>query len=271
MSLVVSLRIPDGIVIAADSVSMVTASFGMAGDAEATCPHCSKQFAVADIHLPPMPMAASTTSFTQKLLPFHEKAAVALFGMTAVGDRTTAYHVRKLQSTTQASDFSGVSEVADALAGHVHKQLQQDISDLQDAPDDFTPLGIQVVGYDGDQTRTVELCIGKTISRTEHVGIGCDISGDTDCVSHIWDGSMSGKTIPLPNFDAFSLQDAVEYAEFLIDLTASLHRFSPMLPTVGGDVDIGLITEFRGFTWVKCRGFTRLLHDRVGGNDNGDK
>ncbi len=270
MSLVVSLRIPDGIVIAADSLSTMSGTLGIAGDLQATCPHCNEAFDIKDLTFPPMPIPTSTTSVTEKLTPFHGRYGIGLFGKGILAGKTLTYHVRKLERSTQPSDFPGVSEVAEAVGTHLQEQLQEDISNLQDAADDFAPVGAQVVGYDSEQAKTIELYIGKTISRREHAGIDCNISGDTDCVSHIWDGAASGKTVPSPDLSAFSLQDAAEYAEFLIHLTARLHGFSPMLPVVGGDVDIAIITEFQGFTWVKCRRFTRLLYDRMGEKENGD-
>jgi hypothetical protein len=270
MSLVVSLRIADGIVIAADSLSTMSSTLGIKGDLQATCPHCNESFDIKELALPPIAIPASTMSFTEKLTPFHNRYAVGSVGMGILGHKTLAYHVRKLEATTKAWDFSGVSDVADTVGSHLHEQLQEQISELQDAPDDFAPIGAQVVGYDGEQAKTIELRIGKNVGRKEHTNMGCHASGDSACVTHVWDGSRAGKTVPLPNFAAFSLQDAVEYAELLIDLTARLQRFSPMLPTVGGDVDIALITEFAGFTWVKSKRFTRLLYDRVGAKENGE-
>ena len=270
MSLVVSLRIPDGIVIAADSLSTMSSKLDITGDLQTRCPHCDESFDIKDLKLPPIPVPSSTMSFTEKLIPFHDRYAVGFVGKGILADKTLAYHVRKLENTSHASDFSGVSEVADAVGSHLQEQLQQDISDLQDAADDFAPVGTQIVGYDSEQAKTVQLHIGKNVVREEHVNMGCHVLGDNACVKHIWEGSTARQTVPLPNFAAFSLQDAVEYAELLIDLTARLQRFSPMLPTVGGDVDIALITEFQGFTWVKSKRFTRLLYDRVGEKENGD-
>ena len=44
MSLIVSLRIPDGIVIAGDSMSTMRSQIGVGGTAEIQCPNCNQHF-----------------------------------------------------------------------------------------------------------------------------------------------------------------------------------------------------------------------------------
>ncbi|MEV4809638.1 hypothetical protein [Micromonospora avicenniae] len=46
-------------------------------------------------------------------------------------------------------------------------------------------------------------------------------------------------------------QDAIDLAEFLIDVTAKFVRFTPGADTVGGPVDIAGITKHEGFKWIK--------------------
>lgn len=62
-----------------------------------------------------------------------------------------------------------------------------------------------------------------------------------------------------PNPSVFSMQDAVDYAEFLISMTATAQRFAIMIPTVGGEVDIALVTSYAGFQWIKAKSLTRQL------------
>lgn len=46
-------------------------------------------------------------------------------------------------------------------------------------------------------------------------------------------------------------QDAIDLAEFLIDATVQFVRFNPGADTVGGPVDIAGITKHEGFKWIK--------------------
>lgn len=59
---------------------------------------------------------------------------------------------------------------------------------------------------------------------------------------------------------AMPIQDAIELATFLVDLTIKFVRFSPGHATVGGPVEVASITKHEGFRWVARKHFfdTRL-------------
>lgn len=50
---------------------------------------------------------------------------------------------------------------------------------------------------------------------------------------------------------AMPIQDAIDLAEFLADLTIKFARFRPGAPTVGGPIEVAAITKHEGFRWVK--------------------
>jgi hypothetical protein len=50
---------------------------------------------------------------------------------------------------------------------------------------------------------------------------------------------------PLP------IQDAIDLAEFLVGTTINFSKFSPGPTSVGGPVDIAVITKHEGFKWIK--------------------
>lgn len=56
--------------------------------------------------------------------------------------------------------------------------------------------------------------------------------------------------IPLV-LSAMPIQDAIDLAEFLVDLTIKFSRFAPGAPTVGGPIEIAAITKHEGFKWVR--------------------
>ena len=49
---------------------------------------------------------------------------------------------------------------------------------------------------------------------------------------------------------AMPIQDAIDLAEFLVDVTIKFVRFSPGNPMVGGPVEIAAVTKHEGFKWV---------------------
>ena len=54
----------------------------------------------------------------------------------------------------------------------------------------------------------------------------------------------------IPLFDAMPLQDAVDYAIYLIHTTIETLRFEPRFPTVGGPIDV-LVIQPKGLHWVQ--------------------
>jgi hypothetical protein len=50
---------------------------------------------------------------------------------------------------------------------------------------------------------------------------------------------------------AMPIQDAIDLAKFLVDLTVNFSRFMPGAPTVGGPVEVAAITKHEGFKWIQ--------------------
>ena len=262
MTLIVSLRIPDGLIIAADSLSTVSGRINIAADITTTCPKCKQQINLPDLAMPPIPIPTSTLSYAQKLYPFRSKFGVASRGMAFLNNKSIYYHVQYLEEEYKKTDIDKVSAVAQIFLDYFDIQINKQIKDIKDAPENFSPLGFQIVGYDEDIGKTMDIEIGKISRIREITGIGCTISGDSDVVLSLWD---LGKKKPQQqaNYGSFSLQDAIEYAEFLIQTTAKYQKFANMIPTVGGDIDIALITPFKNFTWIKRKSLMEILDNNI--------
>ncbi len=50
---------------------------------------------------------------------------------------------------------------------------------------------------------------------------------------------------------AMPVQDAINLADFLVDLTKRYFAFLPGADVVGGDTDIATVTKYEGFKWIK--------------------
>jgi len=50
---------------------------------------------------------------------------------------------------------------------------------------------------------------------------------------------------------AMPIQDAIDLAKFLMELTIQCSKFSPGAPVVGGPIDIAVITKHEHFKWVQ--------------------
>jgi len=58
---------------------------------------------------------------------------------------------------------------------------------------------------------------------------------------------------PLP------IQDAIDLAEFLVETTLKFSKFKPGPQTVGGPIDIAAITKHEGFKWVKRKHYFNTI------------
>jgi hypothetical protein len=253
MSLVVSLRTADGIVIAADSLATVRAQQQIEAEVEVQCPDCESKTTVKLDELPPITFPVSTFSFAQKVFPFAKQFAVGVFGAAVVNGMSVYSHVKQMEG--KAADVSSVDEAAERVGEHFSEQLEAELGD-KELPDEVFPLGVQVVGYrasdnGGDEPATVVVRIGNEVQYEMFEDrFGCTVSGDKAVATKLWDLGREDTRLSAA-YANFSLQDALDYAEFLIQTTAEFQRFTNMLPTVGGETDIGLITPYSGFLWIK--------------------
>ena len=264
MSLIVSLRVPDGIVIAADSLATSQNLFEfVAQNVEIECPHCKKKVSGPELRLPPIPIPFSASSYTQKLFSLYDKFAIGSLGQGIVNSRSIYYHIKQFEQSKE--NPGDLDEVRRRLIDYLEKELVAQYPKYkEEAPKEWRPIGLHVNGYekvDGKQIGvTWEVFIGrKNIERKRDI-IGCTIGGDMKVVQKLWD---IGKEDPRLQFKypLFSLQDAVDLSEFLIDATSTFQRFANEVPTVGGEIDIALLTPFHGFQWLKRKKLMEILEE----------
>jgi len=265
MTLNVSLRVPDGIVLASDSLSTLTEPINQKLNVSGTCDGCGKQVEIRDVQTPPLPVPSSTWPYTQKLFPVAGRFGLATYGSAFVNGRSIYNHVIELmprlpKASEEQDHFDAVSKF---IANYFHEQQLIELAklniNLDLLPVEWRPFGFQLVGFhkeaEGElQAWTHSITIGKAIGVENISGLGCYCSGDLSVVMMLWP-----KEAVAANYGAFSLQDAIDYAKFLIRTTADYQRFSGKLPTVGGDIDIALVTNHRGFQWIQQKELYRIL------------
>jgi hypothetical protein len=68
------------------------------------------------------------------------------------------------------------------------------------------------------------------------------------------------------------IQDAIDLAEFLVSVTINFYRFGGGAPTVGGPIESAAITKYEGFKWVKRKHYfsDTLNREDFRGRDWGD-
>jgi len=263
MTLVVSLRVPDGVVLAADSLQTTKGTI-VPGVKDLTVEHpkTKEKIKIGDLNFPAITIPTSTSSFAQKLFPFKGNFGVASFGASIINSRTIYNHIKNLENSI-SDEVNSVTEAAEMIKNYFNSQLQEQLKQNknQKLKKDTFVLGFQVVGYESKEDfsgRTIEISIGEKSNLNTKDGLGCTVSGDTIVVTKLWELSKK-KGMQQTNYGSFSLKDAVDYSKFLIETTSTFQRFSNMIPTVGGAVDIALITNYSKFTWIEYKELTKIL------------
>jgi len=210
--------------------------------------------------LPPVSYPVSTKSSAQKLIKFKENFAVAYFGSSFVNKKSILSQVKSLENNIR-DEISSVDVVADKVFYHFEKELKKDIQDLSKLPDHVVPFGFQVVGFDANGVgKTWVIHMGKKPTKAAETELGVTYSGDIQLLQRLF-GQDPSFPDPRPNLLSYSLQDAVDYAKFLIRFVADYQRFANMIPTVGGDIDVALVTNYSGLKWIERKPISKVLED----------
>lgn len=265
MSLIVSLRVPDGIVVAGDSLatSQNVVQF-IAQDVEVECPGCKQKVTGEELKLPQIPVPFSASSYTQKVFSLYGSMALAYHGQGIVNKRSIYYHVKNFEESHKELD--GLVDVKDTLMEYLQRELLDEFPAYRDeAPPNWRPVAFHLNGYetiDGRPVGTTYLVgIGSENTIQKYDDLGCTIGGDIRLIQKIWE---LGKEDPRRQFryPLFSLQDSIDLGEFLIQTTSTFQRFANELPTVGGEIDIALLTPFHGFQWIRRKALMERLEVR---------
>lgn len=264
MTLNVSLRVPDGIVLASDSLATLMSFINQKMNVNAKCDSCGAEVNLKDVQTPPITVPSSTWPYAQKVYPLDKRFGLATWGSAFVNNRSIYNHVVEFQTNIPkpAEGQEPIDAMTEFISGYFKDQLmkewQKNGIDPALQPDAFYPFGFQMVGFKSDDhgdpvpvTRAISIGKVPLIESFDKIGATC--TGDRSVVHLLWPGGAGA------NFPAFSLQDAIDYAKFLIRTTSDFQRFSGKLPTVGGDVDVALVTNRLGFKWIAQKELYRIL------------
>ena len=255
MTLVVSARVPDGIVIGADSLSTLSVSSKGVIGAKVKCPHCDGEHDVEiEMELPQGLSTISTLPHSLKLIPLFNRIAVATTGIGMIGRRTVLSLMLEWEDNNR---FEKTSKAARDLGTWLHDALKKQ-RDVAAIPEGRQALGIQVSGYEDEEPKTFIVSIGHEVKVDEKGDFGVTVSGDPAIITQLW---KLRETHPHMGsaYNAWSVLDAADYVKFAIETTANFQRFLTMIPTVGGDTHMALITPQGRFTWIDKKPLADLL------------
>lgn len=262
MSLIISLRVADGIVIATDSQSTTHKPL------EIIAEQVQKDGEKSEIiQFPPIPIPTSASSSTQKLFPFMEKYAISAYGSGIINQKSIYYHINDFeQKISSETDKLDLKKIINLFIEYMSKELENEQPNYKkNSPEGWTAIGLHFNGFELNESDkisgvTYHVEIGKKNQINRHEQIGCTVGGEMKIVQSLWE---LGKQHPDRKFQytLFSLQDAIDFSKFLIRTTSTFQRFSRELLTVGGDIDIALLTPHGQFLWIKQKPLMKLLYD----------
>lgn len=277
MTIAISIKINDGLVLAADSASTV---FGLIP---------SGQLQVINVY-----NNADKVFNLRKGLPI----GAITWGSGSIGQASVSTIIKDLRHRLTGDDpgFPSwkldkhkytVEEAAHHLKEFVFDDLY--VKAYQAFPQQKPSLGFIVAGYSANAGMADEfqidiqngICSGPKRLRTREE-VGLTWSGEPEALNRLLVGHSTAlpallqaqpglnpvqinqalnnirPQLQLPVvLPAMPLQDAIDLAEFMVDLTIKFSRFKPGAPTVGGPIEIAAISKHEGFRWIKRKYYFR--------------
>lgn len=239
MSFVVTVYVPEGIVMASDSRQSLTIERKTAEGEK----------------LPPIQAVAS--DFTYKLfLLKQQEVGISAYGETLLGRVQMESHIKRLEEE-RLKDNDTVDKVADKLMAYFRGKFPQ------------ANTVFHVAGFkkeEGVSIPHVYVChIGKDKRErvnfdinTNRVKYGCSWGGETDVILLLLKPYQvlgpDNKPAPVTSFpiawDSMNVQDAIDFAIYAVRTTVDTVRFQVRPKTVGGEIDVLLLTPLEG-QWVQ--------------------
>jgi hypothetical protein len=267
MTIAISLKVNDGLVLAADSASTLSEPAGVVN----VYNHANKIFNL------------------RKGLP----VGAVTWGAGGIGTSSISTLAKDLRSRFEGSepdyadwkldpDNYTISEVKKRVQEFFY--VEQYLASTADWPEDIEKpsLGFVVAGYSSGEPLAEEYQFtienGELFEQPtrgkEEAGVGWN--GQPEAITRLIYGMGTGMPqvlendlgVPADQVDqatevigqrlgidlvhaAMPFGDAIDLAEFLVDLTVKFSKFIPGAPTVGGPIEVAAISKHEGFKWIK--------------------
>lgn len=213
MSVIATVFVPEGIAMAADSRITATRTY--------TDKPVEEKFTISDNG--------------QKIFALTKRTAgISACGDAEIGGRTIADFIRQFE-IDQIQGGESIEEVAKALQAYLYCKGKE------------RNIVCHVAGYDGDVQSLYVVTKDSCVSIiSENLKYGAKWDGD---INHLTD-LINGASRMTFDWNFMYLKDAVELAEFMVDVNCKAQRFSAGIATCGGPIDILLLTKDGG-QWVR--------------------
>lgn len=235
MSIMCAVFVPDGIVMAADSRQTVGITQVARPNAQPGEPTVLNRMNMPN--QPPVQMLAQSDNAQKIMLLSKVKVGISACGIGILKGKTVSDFIRSFEIESVRIGDS-VTEVANKLQTY--------------AMEFFPQVNFFVCGYEEEEPFVYS--VNKEIRRS-------NIENGKLRYASIWSGEqaaitklLNGTPPMLVNHVLMPLKDAVDFAEFLIDLTIKSQRFEMKTATCGGDIDLLVLTKDESF-WYRHKIF----------------
>jgi 20S proteasome alpha/beta subunit len=235
-----------------------------------------------------------SSDFTQKVFQLSARIGGVTCGRAYLSKKGVLSLIEEFKASAKASgsnlDEIAVKDLADRIGAFFQSKWQEQAADSSEGGASL--LSLVIGGYENGVNRIFEVSIpGPSIVEISTLHeMGAAWRGQTDVVTRLikgFDPRISRLSWFQPSyaqeleklkymigFDAMTLQDAIDFAIFLIRTTIDMQRFSDGIaldpgdiPGTGGPIDIAIIRPNEGFAWVQrkeLRGETLYKRMRMG-------
>ena len=288
MTICVAVKVSEGLVLAADSTATVQGWLGQPGGQPQilkTYDHARKLSHIKDYPIGTLSWGTSLigSRSVESLIKEFEYSLPSV-----VEEQEKMREIRKAQGQVpDEKKFAySVREIAASLLKHISNFY---MAEFEAMSDNKPGLGILVSGYSSGQffpeqwvldiPKSPEL-IELRPNQNGKPNFGSNWFGMTDAINRLHKGlddRVIGKVIELTKlpheevlklfadleypvlFDGMPLQDAIDYATYLINVVIGRFRFVLGAPICGGEVDVAVITP-NAFTWIQRKSWKVKNH-----------
>lgn len=255
MTIAISIKVNDGVVLAADSASTIIGQDNKG------------RLGVINVY-----------NNANKIfnLCYDEPVGVITWGSGSIGQESISTLVKDFRNQLDLNDGYEIKNVAKEFTKFIWEKYDEEFKEWPEKPN----LGFMVVGYSDNRPLAEEWKIDiqqgicekpKQVRKENEIGITWN--GETEAINRIYLG-YGGNLIRILESEkidpeiieriiskhhdsylsmllpAMPIQDAIDLAKFLVETTTQFSRFVPGAPTVGGPIEIAAITKHEGFKWV---------------------
>ncbi len=275
MSIAISLKVHDGVVLAADSAStlMLNAPQGPVGIVTVynnanKIFNLRKGLPVGCVTFGAGSIGNSSVStllkdFRRELTEGPDAIDVGGYSVEEIARRVAAFLNLEMERTSHTgqigltvSGYSAGSNLADEWAIEINAPGDFKVERVRELAD----CGIRWGGQ-GEAIERLVIGFSPMVAQTLR-----EVATSQQLAGQLLQTLRLRSAVPLVQAP-MPIQDAIDLARFLVDASIMFARFMPGPPTVGGPIEIAAITKHEGFKWVSRKHYWDAEYNREGTHD----